>query len=258
MRRSSLRAELRAPVVRWPGGCFASGYHWKDGVGPDARPGLRPGLGRRPIPTRSAPTSSSSWCRLVGCEPYICTNAGNGTPEEMSQWVEYCNATPGNTPDAPGDTDTNEPLDVRFWSIGNENYGGWEIGAKTPDQWGPLVRESAKLMRRRRPVGDADRRRHADRDWTLPLLEQAERQRRLGHGRGDRPGDPAPEETAGSEEPALPEVVDVTPVAYDWSLLEGFKFRYAGTAIEENDERFLFYCANVQPGRSRPTSPTTS
>ena len=88
--------ELKVPVVRWPGGCYASGYHWKDGVG-----------------KKRTPTDDMAWgviephtfgtdeffdlSRLIGWEPYICNNAGNGTVEEMRSWVEYCNAEVGNT-----------------------------------------------------------------------------------------------------------------------------------------------------------------
>ena len=86
--------ELRLSVVRWPGGCFASGYHWKDGVGKTRKPVPDPVWGVTD-PNTFGTDEFVAWCRLVGCEPYICTNAGNGTPEEMKQWVEYCNATQG-------------------------------------------------------------------------------------------------------------------------------------------------------------------
>jgi alpha-N-arabinofuranosidase len=84
-----------------------------------------------------------AWCRLVGCEPCICTNPGDGTPEEMWDWVEYCNGNPAARPTAA----TGPAAGVRFWSIGNENWSGHEIGAKSPAEWGPLVRRSAELMR---------------------------------------------------------------------------------------------------------------
>ena len=84
--------ELKLSVVRWPGGCFASGYHWKDGVGKARKPVADPVWGVTDNNTFGT-DEFVKWCRLVGCQPYICTNAGNGTPEEMRQWVEYCNAT---------------------------------------------------------------------------------------------------------------------------------------------------------------------
>ncbi|HUT92291.1 MAG TPA: alpha-L-arabinofuranosidase C-terminal domain-containing protein, partial [Thermoguttaceae bacterium] len=164
--------ELKVSVVRWPGGCFASGYHWKDGVGTNRLP--------TPDPVWGVEESNAfgtdefvQWCRLVGAEPYICTNAGNGTPEEMREWVEYCNGTKGRSANlcAPGGRD--QPLNVRYWSIGNENWGSHEIGAKTPAEWGPLVKRSAEQML----AADNDLILLAaatpNRQWTLPLLKAA-------------------------------------------------------------------------------------
>ena len=86
------------------------------------------------------------WCRRVGCEPYICTNAGNGTPGEMKEWVEYCNGSKGRYAEMLPAGGHDKPLNVRYWSIGNENWGGHEIGTSTPEKWGPLVHKSAELM----------------------------------------------------------------------------------------------------------------
>ena len=113
------------------------------------------------------------WCRLVGCEPYICTNAGNGTPEEMKQWVEYCNATEGEYADLRKANGHEKPLNVKYWSIGNENYGPWEIGKKTPDKWGPLVHQCAELMRSVDPQIKLVAAATKKRDWSLPLLKAA-------------------------------------------------------------------------------------
>ena len=82
--------ELKLSIVRWPGGCFASGYHWKDGVGRLANR-FTTWSGVSMIRIRSAPSEFVEWCRRVDCIPYICTNAGNGTPQEAREWVAYCN-----------------------------------------------------------------------------------------------------------------------------------------------------------------------
>ncbi len=74
--------ELKLSIVRWPGGCFVSGYHWKDGVGNDRKSVFDVVWGVED-PNTFGTDEFVEWCRLVGCEPYICTNAGNGTPEEM-------------------------------------------------------------------------------------------------------------------------------------------------------------------------------
>ena len=128
---------VRVPtIVRWPGGCFASGYHWRDGVGPNRQAMPDPVWGVVD-PNTFGTDEFVHWCRLIGAEPYICTNAGNGTPEEMRRWVEYCNLKNGPLAKLRG-TESAEPLGVRYWSIGNENWGGHEIGAKTPAEFDAL------------------------------------------------------------------------------------------------------------------------
>lgn len=164
--------DLKISVVRWPGGCFASGYHWKDGVGSGRKPTPDPVWGTEDS-NRFGTDEFVEWCRLIGSEPYICTNAGNGTPEEMKEWVEYCNRDDGPYAEMRKDGEHEKPLDVRYWSIGNENWGGHEIGAKTPAQWGPFVSESAKLMLSADPKLVLLAAATADRKWTLPLLKSA-------------------------------------------------------------------------------------
>ncbi len=139
--------ELKVPIVRWPGGCFASAYHWRDGVGKDRQPSLDKAWGVED-PNTFGTDEFVAWCRLLGAEPYICTNAGTGTAEEMADWVEYCNLKDlGRYARMRKANGFPAPFHVRYWSIGNENYLGGEIGAQTVEEWGPLVRESAKMMR---------------------------------------------------------------------------------------------------------------
>jgi len=164
--------ELKLSVVRWPGGCFASGYHWRDGVGTPRRPVADPVWGVVD-PNTFGTDEFVEWCRLVGCQPYICTNAGNGTPEEMRDWVEYCNATQGRWAELRASGAHTEPLGVRYWSIGNENWGSHEIGARRPDQWGPLVRRSAELMLTVDPKLKLLAAATPNPNWTLPLLATA-------------------------------------------------------------------------------------
>jgi alpha-N-arabinofuranosidase len=164
--------ELKISVVRWPGGCFASGYHWKDGVGPVRKPVADPVWGVVD-PNTFGTDEFVAWCRAAGCEPYLCTNAGNGTPEEMRDWVEYCNGTQGPCAAMRKAGGREQPLGVRYWSIGNENWGGHEIGARTPKEWGPLVRTSAELMRKADPRLHLMAAATPDRGWTLPLLDAA-------------------------------------------------------------------------------------
>jgi alpha-N-arabinofuranosidase len=164
--------ELKLSVLRWPGGCFASGYRWRDGVGKERRPTEDKVWGVED-PNTFGTDEFVAWCRLVGCEPYICTNAGDGTLEEMRDWVAYCNATEGVYAGLRAAQRRPEPSNVRFWSIGNENWGGHEIGARTPQAWGPMVRKAAEMMRAVDPDLKLAAAGTAERDWTLPLLQTA-------------------------------------------------------------------------------------
>ena len=164
--------ELKVPIVRWPGGCFVSAYHWQDGVGPD-RQSTWAKAWQVEDPNTFGTDEFVKWCRKVGCEPFICTNAGTGTMEEMSDWVEYCNQTVGKFARQRAANGSPEPFNVKYWSIGNENWGGHELGRKSAEEWGPLVRESGKLML----SADKDIILFAaalpDEYWTLPLLKTA-------------------------------------------------------------------------------------
>ncbi len=164
--------ELRVPIVRWPGGCFVSAYHWINGVGPDRQPYYDKAWFVED-PNTFGTAEYVKWCRMIGAEPYICTNAGTGTPEEMSDWVEYCNLNVGKYGRMRKEHGYEEPFNVKYWSVGNENWGRHEIGAKTVDEWGPLVRESGKMML----CTDSDIKLFAaalpNEDWTLPLLNTA-------------------------------------------------------------------------------------
>ena len=164
--------ELKISVVRWPGGCFVSGYHWKDGVG-KTRTSVPDPVWGATDPNTFGTDEFVAWCRLVGCEPYICTNAGNGTPQEMKDWVEYCNATEGATAAMRKTNGNEKPFNVKYWSIGNENYGPWEIGRKDADKWGPLVDQCAVLMRAADPSIKLAAAATKKEDWTLPLLGAA-------------------------------------------------------------------------------------
>jgi alpha-L-arabinofuranosidase len=165
--------ELHVPVVRWPGGCFVSAYHWAHGVGSERLPSYDKAW-RVEDPNTFGTDEFVEWCRLIGAEPYICTNAGTGTAEEMSDWVEYCNlSSAGQWARLRQASGYPEPHRVHYWSIGNENYGDWEIGAKTMVEWGRFVAESAKMMKRVDPTIKLFAAALPDLDWTLALLRAA-------------------------------------------------------------------------------------
>lgn len=163
---------IRIPVLRWPGGCFVSSYHWKDGVGPQRTPFFDKAW-RVEEPNLFGTDEFILLCRKLGCEPYICTNAGTGTPEEMSDWVEYCNLeSQGQYARWRIANGFSAPHKVKYWSIGNENYGFWEIGAKSSEEWGRLAEESAKMMKHVDPAIELSAAALSDPDWNLNLLRR--------------------------------------------------------------------------------------
>lgn len=165
--------EISVPIVRWPGGCFVSSYDWKKGVGSDRRPVFDKAW-RVEEPNTFGTDEFIRFCRKVGCEPYICTNAGTGTEQEMSDWVEYCNLDhEGEYARARIANGAREPYGVKYWSIGNENYGAWEIGAKDSASWSRLVEESAKMMKHVSPGIELSAAALDDPEWNLRLLTLA-------------------------------------------------------------------------------------
>lgn len=165
--------ELKVPIVRWPGGCFVSTYHWQDGVGRVRKPSFSKAWGVED-PNTFGTDEFVEWCKLIGAEPYLCTNAGTGTNEEMSDWVEYCNLKQqGRFARVRASNGHPEPYKVRYWSIGNENYFSTELGSKTAEEWPPLVRESAKLMRAVDPDLKLLAAATVDGNWTEPMLKYA-------------------------------------------------------------------------------------
>lgn len=163
--------QIKTPVIRWPGGCFVSAYPWKKGVG--ERVPYYDKAWRVEEPNSFGTDEFVALCREVGAEPFICTNAGTGSPEDMSDWVEYCNLEIGEWAAKRTTNGHDEPFNVRYWSIGNENYGPWEMGAKTADEWARLVLESAKMMKRvdhRIELAIAS---IPDLDWNAAVLREA-------------------------------------------------------------------------------------
>lgn len=165
--------QIHPSVIRWPGGCFVSSYHWEKGVGP-RRVSCFDKAWRVEDDNSFGTDEFVKFCNLVGCEPYICTNAGTGTEEEMSNWVEYCNLShEGEYARQRRLNGFEAPHGVKYWSIGNENYGFWEIGAKEANEWGCLVREAAKMMKHVDPRIQLSAAALPDVHWNTSLLERA-------------------------------------------------------------------------------------
>jgi alpha-N-arabinofuranosidase len=139
---------LAPAVIRWPGGCFASAYHWQHGVGEPRLPSYDKAW-RVEEPNAFGTAEFIALCRAVGAEPYLCGNAGTGSPEELSDWLEYCNLTGGSRwARLRAEHGHPDPFDVRLWSVGNENYGFWEVGETDPASFARYAREAARMLRR--------------------------------------------------------------------------------------------------------------
>jgi alpha-N-arabinofuranosidase len=165
--------QIKAPVLRWPGGCFVSAWHWKDAVGPVRKPSFDKAW-RVEEPNTFGTDEFIAFCGKVGCAPYICTNAGSGTAEEMSDWVEYCNLqNEGQWAKLRIGNKHIEPYGVKYWSIGNENYLPGEIGSKSAAEWGRLVCEASKMMKRIDPSIELSAAAVDDLDWNISLLQNS-------------------------------------------------------------------------------------
>ena len=136
--------KIRVPNLRWPGGCFADQYHWRDGIGDKAkRPATVNTQWGMVIEDNSFGTSEFlQLCELIGCAPYIGANVGTGSPQEMENWVEYLNF------DGPSEMGKLRALNghpasyhVPFWGVGNESWGCG--GRMTAEDYANKFREFA-------------------------------------------------------------------------------------------------------------------
>ena len=139
--------QIKVPIVRWPGGCFADEYHWMDGIGPrEDRPViLNTQSGKRPENNHFGTHEFMDFCEQVGCEPYICGNVGSGTAEELSKWVEYMTFGGSSTmADLRRKNGRDKPWKVKYWAVGNENEGCG--GSMPPEYYAYLYRRFQTYM----------------------------------------------------------------------------------------------------------------
>jgi len=128
--------KIKAPVVRYPGGCFADSYDWRDGIGPaDKRP-RRTNFWQQ-VESAAGPASHKydpnqfgtnefmQFCKLIGSQPYLAVNVRSLPAAEFYRWVEYCNSPPGSTTlaDMRAAAGYTEPFGVQYWGVGNESWG---------------------------------------------------------------------------------------------------------------------------------------
>jgi alpha-L-arabinofuranosidase len=132
---------VKAPVLRWPGGCFAESYDWRDGIGPVAKRPQRSAFWDQEDSNRYGTHEFMETCRAIGCQPYLAADLRSLPARDFYQWIEYCNAPAGSNAlaserAANGDK---EPFDVQYWGVGNESWGCG--GNQTPEEYAELYRK---------------------------------------------------------------------------------------------------------------------
>jgi alpha-L-arabinofuranosidase len=141
-------SQLGIPVLRWPGGCFADDYHWRDGIGPASMRPKRVNIhwGNYAEDNSFGTHEFIKLCRMLGAGPYLAGNMGSGSPEEMRDWIEYCNYPSGSTlSDERAANGSPEPFKVRYWGVGNESWGCG--GAMRPEEYADNYRRFAVYLR---------------------------------------------------------------------------------------------------------------
>ena len=172
--------EIRIPVLRWPGGCFADEYHWKDGIGDkSARKKMVNTNWGGVVEDNSFGTHEFfELCEQLGCDAYVCGNVGSGTVQEMSEWVEYMTFD-GVSPmaDLRKRNGREKPFDLKFFGVGNENWGCG--GNMSADYYADEYKRYATYVRKydqSRPVYKiACGPDSANYDWTETLMKKAAR-----------------------------------------------------------------------------------
>ncbi len=168
--------KLKVPVLRWPGGCFADTYHWKDGIGPkDKRPSmLNVWWGNVKEDNSFGTNEFLNMCEMLGAEPYLSGNVGSGTPQELSDWVKYTIHPNGSSPmpELRQQNGRANPWHVKYWGIGNEAWGCG--GNMKPEYYANIYRQYVTFMTNGDPKekifriasGASD----ADYNWTEVLM----------------------------------------------------------------------------------------
>ena len=140
---------LGVSVIRYPGGNFVSGYHWEDGIGAKAIRPKRKDLAWGAIETNEVGTDEfMKFISKTKAQPYMCVNLGTGTIEEARNWVEYCNAPTGlYYSDLRAKNGHPQPYNIKYWGLGNEMDGPWQMGHKNAEDYSKFALEAAKLMK---------------------------------------------------------------------------------------------------------------
>lgn len=180
--------QIKVPVIRWPGGCFADTYDWTDGVGPRAQRPTRTNFwevdhdaerlheqGKQIFePNQFGTNEFMRLCSLTGAQPYLAVNLRSLPPLSFDRWVEYCNAPAGSATlaQARAAGGSREPFNVRYWGVGNESWGCG--GNFTPEQYASEFRRYTSWLPRYgldlQLIGSGPN--NDDLDWTHRFFEE--------------------------------------------------------------------------------------
>ncbi|MCW1428962.1 alpha-N-arabinofuranosidase [Novosphingobium sp. JCM 18896] len=167
---------LSVPVIRWPGGCFADEYHWREGIGPKAKRPVKVNThwGGVTEPNTVGTHEFFELLRQVGAEAYIAGNVGNGTPQEMAEWVEYMTAPAGSLAEERARNGHKEPWKVPYFGVGNELWGCGgnmraEYAADVTRRYATFVKAPAGTKITKIAAGANV----ADYDWTEAMMKIA-------------------------------------------------------------------------------------
>jgi alpha-L-arabinofuranosidase len=164
--------KMNVTLLRWPGGNFSSNYHWMDGIGPrDKRPPRLEMAWGTVESNRFGTHEFMKYCEMLGTEPYFCANFGTGTWDEAQQWVEYCNSKEDTAMTRLRKQNGRaEPWKVKYWGLGNEMDGPWQMGHRSAEDYGKFALEGAKLMKLTDPtiklIAAGSSNFNGDADWT--------------------------------------------------------------------------------------------
>jgi alpha-N-arabinofuranosidase len=170
---------LHVPVVRWPGGCFADEYHWRDGIGDRAKRPVKVNThwGGVPETNEFGTHEFMAFAEMIGTKVYISGNVGSGSPQEMADWMEYMTSNTVSTlANERRKNGRDQPWDVHFFGIGNETWGCG--GHMTPEWYANLFRQYAtfvKAPRGKRPKIVASGGQNAETNWVEVLTTNVQR-----------------------------------------------------------------------------------
>lgn len=172
--------KMRVPVIRYPGGNFVSGYNWLHGVGPkEKRPKILDRAWNTLDSNQFGTNEFVEWCRDVKTEPMLAVNLGTGTPETAVALVEYCNVEKGTYwSNLRREHGIEKPHNVKWWCLGNEMDGPWQIGHMPAREYGRKARDAARQMRVITPdleliaCGSSNNRMPTYPDWDRETLEE--------------------------------------------------------------------------------------